>query len=96
MLDVFGKSQSEQKKLVSSPTLTESLSSFLGMGDDCRRRRARWEKFFLIARAMLGQQTHVDAPVQETFDQYWEDDHPDVCTGASSQKHEEQKHEHYR
>ena len=37
-----------------------------------------------------------DAPVQETFDQCWEDDRRDVRAWTSSQKAEEQKHEHYR
>jgi hypothetical protein len=51
---------------------------------------------YLIARAILRQQTRVDAPVPETFDQRWEDDRRDARACASSQKHEEQKHEHYR
>ncbi|GHO85875.1 hypothetical protein KSZ_38810 [Dictyobacter formicarum] len=32
----------------------------------------------------------VDAPVQETCDQCWEDNCRDVRAGTSSQKHEEQ------
>ena len=38
----------------------------------------------------------VDALVPETFDQRWEDDRRDARACASSQRHEEQKHEHYR
>ena len=38
----------------------------------------------------------VDALVPETFDQHWEDDRRDARARASSQRHEEQKHDHYR
>jgi hypothetical protein len=38
----------------------------------------------------------VDAPRWETCDQCWEDNRQDVRACASSQKQEEQKHEHSR
>ena len=46
------------KKLVSSPRLREGLSPFLGMGADCRERRARSEKFFSKGTGKIGRRKH--------------------------------------
>ncbi len=46
------------KKLVSSPRLREGLLPFLGMGADCRERRARSEKFFSKGAGKIGKRKH--------------------------------------
>jgi hypothetical protein len=46
------------KKLVSSPRLREDLFPFLGMGADCRKRRARSEKFFSKGTGKIGRRKH--------------------------------------
>ena len=47
------------KKLVSSPRLREGLLPFLGMGADCRWRRARSKKYFRIHYAMMISISHL-------------------------------------
>ena len=52
------------KKLVSSSRLREGLSPFLGMGADCRERRARWEKFFSKGAGKIGRRKHPQKAVK--------------------------------
>jgi hypothetical protein len=47
------------KKLVSSPRLREGLLPFLGMGADCRKRRAKSEKFFSKGTGKIGRRDAV-------------------------------------